>query len=83
MSNSIPLRVEKSAAPAGSAAKDNLAQAIQSALFLQNDLTCLRAQNGLIAVLAQHELEVLDPLVKRLHVLANLVENCGCLTTHH
>ena len=83
MSNSIPLRVEKAAAPARSTAKENLAQAIQSALFLQKDLTCLRAQKGLIAVLAQHELEVLDPLVRRLHVLANLVESCGCLTTHH
>lgn len=83
MSNSIPLRVEKAAAPAGSAAKENLAEAIKSALFLQQDLTRLRAQNGLIAVLAQHELEVLDPLVRRLHVLASLVENCGCLTTHH
>lgn len=83
MSNRIPLRVERAAAPAGSTAKESLARAIQSALFLQNDLTCLRAQKGLIAVLAQHELEALDPLVRRLHLLANLIEHCGCLTSHH
>lgn len=83
MSNSIPLRVEKPAAPANSTAQVHLAKAIHSALFLQQDLTRLREQNGLIAILAAHELEVLDPLVRRLHVLANLVENCGCLTTHH
>ncbi len=83
MSNRIPLCVEKSAAPAGSTAKENLARAIQSALFLQKDLTCLRAQNGLIAILAQHELEALDPLVRRLHLLASLMEHCGCLTSHH
>lgn len=67
----------KDVAPPLCATHEQLAKAVDSALFLQRDLLLLVEHNGVLGALALAELAVLAPMIRRLRHIADLADGAA------